>query len=201
MSEITTVIFDIGGVLVDYNEINFFKQFGYDDAMCERLVRASMRSSAWKEYDLGNLSDDEIVDLFIRNDPEIREDLIRCFQNHHGIVSRREQAIPWILRMKEKGMRVLILSNYSHRAILDCWADMDFLAEVDGGVMSFKDHVIKPYPEIYELILKRYGLKPEECVFIDDTEANLEVPRKMGMKTIHYRSSEQAHEDLERITD
>ena len=67
---------------------------------------------------------------------------------------------------------------------------------MDGGILSYQDKVIKPMPEIYQLLIDRYDLKPEECVFMDDTPCNLEGAEKFGIHTIHFRTQAQAIEEL-----
>lgn len=70
---------------------------------------------------------------------------------------------------------------------------------MDGGILSYRDKLIKPQREIYQLLLERYGLKAEESVFLDDTEKNLSGAEKLGIRTILFQSREQAVEDLEKL--
>ena len=63
----------------------------------------------------------------------------------------------------------------------------------------FQDKVVKPEPEIYRLLIDRYGLKPEECVFLDDTEKNLPMAREFGIHTILFKDKEQAVEELKML--
>ena len=89
---------------------------------------------------------------------------------------------------------------------------MDFLGEnlggsgregeygvISEGIISCMDHVVKPYPEIYALLLTRYGLKAEETVFVDDTPKNLPGAEYYGIRTILFDSREQVLEELERM--
>ena len=142
------------------------------------------------------MSDEEILNLFIENDPGIEKELRETLDNINGMLVRYDYAIPWIQELKEKGYRVLVLSNFAHKAYEDCKDVLDFLDYVDGGILSFRDKVVKPEPEIYRLLLERYDLKAEECVFLDDTEKNLPPAEALGMRTIHFRNKEQAVEEL-----
>ena len=67
---------------------------------------------------------------------------------------------------------------------------------MDGGILSYRDKVIKPDAAIYELLLNRYGLKAEECVFLDDTEKNLVTAGEMGIHTILFQDRGQAVKEL-----
>ena len=70
---------------------------------------------------------------------------------------------------------------------------------MQGGILSYQEKVIKPSPEIYQLFLARYGLKARECVFLDDTPANVEAAQKEGMKGIIFRDLIQAKAELEQL--
>ena len=74
-----------------------------------------------------------------------------------------------------------------------------FLPEMEGGILSYKEHLIKPEPEIYQLLLKRYGLKAEESVFLDDTLKNVEAAEEQGIHGIHFLTKEQAEEELRKL--
>ena len=94
---------------------------------------------------------------------------------------------------------MLVLSNFAAKAYTDCQDALGFLDYVDGGILSYRDKMVKPEPGIYRLLLERYDLKPEECVFLDDTEKNLEAAEAFGIYTIHFKNKEQAEEELKKI--
>ena len=196
---ITTIIFDIGNVLADFTWREHFASFGYDEKMVDRIARATVQSPEWNEYDRGILTDEEILAGFIENDPEIADDIYKVLKNVKTIVKRNEYAIPWIQELKEKGYRCLYLSNFSHKAETECAYALDFIPYLDGGILSYRDKVIKPMPEIYQLLIERYGLVPEECVFLDDTLPNLVAAEKFGIHTIHFKNQVQAIEALRKL--
>ena len=109
---------------------------------------------------------------------------------------RYDYAIPWIRELKNQGYGVYYISNFGRQPHIQCSQVLDFLPEMDGGILSYQDQLIKPQPEIYELLLSRYHLNPEECVFLDDTEKNLPPARALGMATILVENHEQAVRDL-----
>ncbi len=193
---ITTIIFDIGNVLADFTWKEHFESFGYDETMVDRIAAATVMNPKWNEYDRGVLSDQEILESFIESDPEIEEEIRKVLSNVKNIVRRNDYAIPWIEDLKGKGYRCLYLSNFSRKAETECAHALDFLPYMDGGILSYQDKVIKPMPEIYRLLIDRYDLKPEECVFMDDTPRNLEGAEKFGIHTIHFVNQAQAIEEL-----
>ena len=193
---VKNIIFDIGNVLADFCWRDFFAGFGYGEDTLEKLADATVRSSVWDEVDRGVWSDEELVEGFVRKDPSLETELRRIFENVHGMVVKRDYAIPWIKNLKEAGYRCYYLSNFSHKAHTECADALDFLEYMDGGILSYRDKVIKPDTAIYELLLDRYGLKAEECVFLDDTEKNLVTAGEMGIHTILFQNREQAVKEL-----
>ena len=193
---IKNIIFDIGNVLTVFGWEDYFASFGFSEDVLKRLAKATVLSESWQEYDRGKMSDEEILNSFIENDPGIEKELRQIFQSVKGMVTREEFAIPWLQSLKESGYHVYYLSNFSHIAHVDCAEALDFLPIMDGGILSYQDQLIKPQPEIYELLLSRYHLNPEECVFLDDTERNLLPAQALGMKTILVENHEQAVRDL-----
>lgn len=196
---ITTVIFDIGNVLADFTWREHFAGFGYDDEMVERIARATVKNPAWNENDMGVMKEEDIIQKFVESDPEIEQDIRKVLGNVETMVVRNDYAIPWIQDLKSKGYRTLYLSNFSSKAETDCAYALDFIPYMDGGILSYQDKVIKPMPEIYQLLIDRYDLVPEECVFMDDTPANLVGAQKFGIKTIHFQNYAQAIEELRKI--
>lgn len=193
---IRNIIFDIGNVLADFCWEAFYKGFGYEGEVLERLGKATVKSPVWSEVDRGVWSEEELVEGFIRNDPDMEPEIRRIFQNVHGMVARREYAVPWIRSLQEAGYHCYYLSNFSYKAHTECADALDFLEYMDGGILSYQDKVVKPQREIYQLLLDRYGLKAQECVFLDDTEKNLPMAEELGIKTILFRDREQALEEL-----
>ncbi len=193
---IRNVIFDIGNVLTDFRWNEFLQDKGFDEAMIQRIARASVLSPFWAEFDRGEWDTDKLLKEFAKLDPEIEDELYRAFGDIREMVTKRDYAIPWIKELKSKGYGVYYLSNYSYKAYVDCIDALDFIPFMDGGILSFQDRVIKPDAEIYRLLLSRYGLKAEECVFLDDTPANVEAAEKLGFAGIVFGTREQAQEEL-----
>lgn len=196
---IKNIIFDIGNVLAAFGWKEYFKGFGYEEALLERLAQATTLSPCWNEYDRGELSDEEILQSFIQNDPEIEEIIRATLTRVHGLVTGYDYAVNWVKELKEKGYGVYYLSNFAKTARQDCEDALGFLEYMDGGIFSYEEKLIKPEPAIYQLLLKRYGLVAEECVFLDDSEKNIIAAKKEGFYGILFRNQEQAVEELRKL--
>lgn len=196
---IKNIVFDIGNVLAGFVWEEFYHSFGYSEEIFEKLADATVRSPFWNEMDRGKLSDEELLEGFIKNDPSIEKEIREVFENVEGIIQRYDYAIPWIRELKEKGYHIYVISNFSQKAHEECKKALDFLEEIDGGILSFQVKMIKPAPEIYQLLCNKYHLEAGECVFIDDLPRNVEAARKEGMKGLVFESLDQAKRELERI--
>ena len=196
---IRTIIFDIGNVLTVFGWKDFLRSFGFDPETEEKVAKATMDNVFWNEFDRGQLSDEEMLAGFIRNDPSVEKEIRQIFENMHGILTRADYAIPWIRELKAAGYQVLVLSYFYEKVARDNPDALDFLEYVDGGILSYRDGVIKPDPAIYRLLISRYDLKPEECVFLDDTQKNLDAAEKFGIHTILFRGMEEAKERLREL--
>lgn len=196
---LTTIIFDIGNVLVDFCWEPYFKSFGFSEEIFGRLAEVTVQAPDWSELDRGVLTEEEAMQRFIRRAPELEVEIRRVFENLSGILHLREYAVPWIQSLKREGCRVLVLSNFPEKMLRDCAEDMVFLKETDGGILSYQEKLVKPMPAIYWTLLDRYGLKAEECVFIDDMPGNVEAARRLGIHGIVFESQEQVEKELARL--
>ena len=196
---IKTVIFDIGNVLVNFHWREMYMEKGLFGKKFDRVAKATILSPMWCEIDRGIMTYEEVLDAFAEQDREMESEIRRALENTHGIVTKRAFAIPWICTLKEKDLQVLVLSNFGKKLIDDNPDAMDFLPYTDGGILSYKDHLLKPEPEIYRLLLKRYGLKADECVFIDDLKENIDAAKTEGIQGIVFESYEQTAMELNKM--
>ena len=196
---IRNIVFDIGNVLSDFCWREFLENKGFDDAMIERLANATVRTEYWNEYDKGAMSEAEIMQAFVNCDPEIAEEIHRGFDNVAGMVRIRDYACDWVRELKGKGYHVYYLSNFARKTEEQCPDSLAFIPLMDGGILSYREKLIKPGEKIYNLLCSRYDLKPEESVFLDDTLKNIETARRLGWKGIHFTTKEQAISELREL--
>ncbi len=193
---VKNIVFDIGNVLTDFRWKEFLQEKGLDDAMIKRIARASVQTPYWDEFDRGAWEEEETMQAFIALDPGIEKELRLAYTNISGMVRKRDYAIPWIDALKAKGYGVYYLSNFSKKAYNECRDALDFLDHCDGGILSYRELIVKPDHDIYKLFLVRYGLKAEECVFLDDTQRNVDAAIACGFHSFLFTTKEQAQEDL-----
>lgn len=196
---IKNIVFDIGNVLSDFCWKEFLLNQGFSEEMAMRIGRATTMHPYWNEIDKGVWTTEQLLDAFVTNDPEIEPLIRRAYSSLKGIVMPRDYAIPWVKELKAKGYGVYYLSNFSRQAETECADSLAFLPYMDGGILSYKEKMTKPEPEIYRLLLARYGLKAEECVFLDDTPRNVKGAEAVGMRGILFETKEQATRELQKL--
>lgn len=193
---IRNIIFDIGNVLTDFRWKDFLADKGFDEEMTNRIARASVLTPLWNEVDRGVWDLEKLLQEFIKMDPEIASELRLAFSNVNGMVTKRDYAIPWIQSLKAHEYRIYYLSNFSSKAFEDCSEALDFIPYTDGGILSYREKIIKPDAEIYQLLMSRYSLNAEESVFIDDTMSNVSAAAALGIHGICFRTKEQVEAEL-----
>lgn len=193
---IKNVIFDVGKVLVEWEPLVAMKKLGMDDATARAVAAATTESPDWNESDRGAVSDEKMLAKLISNAPEYEKE-IRLFWDNVGLpIYQYDYVRSWIRSLKEKGYGVYILSNYGSWTYAHTTEQLSFLEDVDGAVFSFQVKQIKPEPEIYQSLLAKYGLNPEECVFLDDRQENIDAAKAQKIEGIVFTSYEEAVEAL-----
>lgn len=190
--EIKNIILDVGKVLVEWDCDSVFRRLGFDETAIRAVAEATVLSADWNEYDRGTLEDGEQLEFFIRKAPEY-ERQIRLFWENIGLaVTVYPYTLEWIRAMKAAGYGVYILSNYAKHTYECSREALSFEEEADGAVFSFQEKVTKPQPEIYRILLERYGLEPDSCVFLDDREDNVRMAENLGIHGICFTAYEAA---------
>ena len=194
---IKDVVFDIGLVLLGFDVKKYLLSL-FDEETAMRVAKAVFLSGYWHEIDRAVLSEDELLDLFFSADPGVKEEIRTAYDRIGECVERRSWPIQVIDGLREQGYKVYYLSNMSEHVISKGQHAFDFVSHMDGGIFSCHVKAIKPDPEIYRRLFDKYGLVPEECIFIDDQPANIAMARKLGMKGIRFENYGQMQADLDK---
>lgn len=179
---IKNIILDMGNVLLSYDPDVPLNCFVEDDVAREGIRKELFDGPEWIEKDLGNITDREMYESVKGRIPkEFHPQLLRCVEEWDICMKPVEGAKAFCDRAKEKGYKLYVLSNASER-FYKYFPRLADLSYFDGSVVSCDVHRIKPDPEIYECILKKYDLDPGECLFIDDREENVAGAIAAGMQ-------------------
>lgn len=189
---IKNIVFDLGMVLVDFPWREYLHGFGFRPEAEERIAEALFLGGNWGEADKSVLSDEEIFQKTLALIPDLKAELSAVWDGRTTIVTEYDYAGEWVRALKEKGYGVYVLSNYAETTFHALLADNSFLHMADGMVISYEIRHIKPEPEMYEELIRRYALVPEECLYFDDLPANVEGGRRAGFESVVFTGYEDA---------
>lgn len=195
---IKNLVFDVGNVLMSYDAEAYMKRLGFDEKTRDVVSRAMFQNPLWDETDRGVMSDRELEEGFVRNAPAEYEGAVRlAYQRASETISLLPYATEWVKEMKERGYRLYILSNYSRKIYRETVDMMEFLPYMDGALFSYQCHLIKPQLQIYRYLCDTFRLVPDETVFLDDREDNVQGAVRAGIHAIRFTGYEQTRSRLE----
>jgi 2-haloacid dehalogenase len=193
----SVAIFDLGGVLVDWNPRHLYRKlFAGDEAAMEAFL-AEICTSEWNRcQDAGRPFAEAIAEL-VAVHPEKRA-LIEAWRDRFDemIPGAIEGTVRVLLEVKERGVPLYALTNWSAETFAWQHRRFSFLSWFDGIVVSGAERVIKPDPRIFRILLERYAIAPESAVFVDDSPANAAAAANLGVHGIHFRTPEQLRQEL-----
>ncbi len=182
---IKNVIFDLGNVLVYFNPEGFLKKLGFGKEKVDEINKYLFYDPIWKELDRGTLTYSEAVDIVSQKKPEYREDFKRILEDYiYESFKPLDYAINFMYACKESGYNIYILSNFNKEGFEYTFSKNKFFEAADGMIISYQVNSIKPERKIYECLIDKYKLNPDECVFFDDVAENIEMADKIGIHGI-----------------
>ena len=182
----TTLVFDLGGVLIDWDPRHLYRKLINDEAEMEHFL-AEVCSPAWNlEQDRGRTWK-EATALLIQQHP-MRAELIAAFHKRWpemlgGPISG---TVDILEELRSRAAPLYALTNWSHETFHHAENLYDFLGWFQGIVVSGREKIVKPDPAIYRLLCRRYALDPASLVYIDDNPDNAAAASELGMHGIHF---------------
>ena len=197
-SQPNTLVFDIGGVLLDWNPRYLYRKLFDDEAEMEVFLR-DICSQAWNEKQDAGRSFAEATDELIQQYAEHAE-LIRAYDERwlEMISGPIEGTVALLERLHKTGYDLFGLSNWSAEKYHVAEEQFPFLHWFQAVVVSGEVKVTKPNPEIYHLLLGRVNRKARDCLFIDDSKVNIDTASRLGFHTIHFQDPKGLQEQLSR---
>lgn len=192
-------VFDLGNVLIAWDPRALFRKIFPGDAERMEWFLKEVCSPAWNlEQDRGRTFA-EAVDCLIPRFPD-HADAIRAYHERWSetVIGPIEGTVAIFRELKRRGSPVYAITNWNQHKFNETRSRFDFLAEFDGIVVSGEEGLIKPDPAIFELFLSRYNLRPDDCLFIDDSQHNVDSAKAVGMQAVRLESPEQLAMDLAR---
>lgn len=196
---IKNIIFDFGGVLLDWNPRYLYKPYFNNDEEMEHFL-ADICNGEWNiKQDAGRPFAEAVKELQAKF-PEYAE-AIQMYDDDWEKMLKCElpESIDLLKELKSMGYGIYGLTNWSAEKIGYAFANYSFFSLFDGIVVSGVEKVVKPDRKIYEILLERYSLKPGECVFIDDNQDNVDMAKVLGINAIRFDNIGNVKEHLETL--
>ena len=194
---ITTIIFDLGGVLIDWNPEYLYRKVFKDESEMKHFLE-KVCTPEWNEEQDAGRTLAEATDFLLKEYPE-HEENIRLYYNRwqEMLAGAIEGTVKIFEKLKEtKRFKIYALTNWSAETFPIALEKFEFLGWFDGVVVSGTEKKRKPFPEFYQILLDRYQVKAEETIFIDDNLRNVDAAKQVGLDAIHFRTPEQLNEEL-----
>jgi 2-haloacid dehalogenase len=196
---VKAVVWDLGGVLIDWDPRYLYRSLFDDDAAMEDFL-ATVCTPEWNRgQDAGRPWADAVDELATRH-PEQR-DLITAYWErwHETLGDAIAPTVAVLDALRSDDVRLIALTNWSGETFPVARPRYPFLDWFEGIVVSGDERLIKPDPRIFDVLIRRYGLDPATTLFIDDSQENVEAAAALGFIAIRYLDAEALRRDLRRF--
>lgn len=201
MAEINTIIFDLGGVLIDWNPLYVFDDKYFETEEKRAYFFNTICTSDWNEEQDAGRSIVEATQVLLEKYPDWEQPI----RDYYGRWTEMLKApIPGTVeifrQLKASGKyKIYALTNWQTGFFDIALVRYNFLHWFDGRVVSGEEKTRKPFAEFYQRLLNRYNVKPSEAFFIDDNLRNVKAAEALGIKSIHFQSPAQLNETLNKL--
>ena len=181
---IKNIIFDLGNVIINYNQKKIINNFTEKEEEEKYIYDEIFHAPEWALMDLGNITNDEAIEIINKRNEFKYEVLTQNFLHEWYKVQPINRDIVEIAKkLKDNGYNLFVLSNMANQTY-EYFKNDEFFSLCTGIVISAHEHVKKPDEKVYRILLDRYNLNAEECLFIDDDDSgkNYETANKIGIK-------------------
>ena len=196
---IRNIIFDLGNVLFTWRPKEFLLGFTPNEQRIEEFLPRVPQNPTWYEIDRGTITLDQAKAIFLKRHPEDKDLIEYYFEHWLEMFVPIEGTVDLINQLKQRGLRVYLLSNLTEIAHTYLSQKYDLFQLFDGMVFSFQEHRIKPEPEIYKTLLERFSLLPGECLYIDDIAPFVAVAKNLGMMGIVFTTASELRSQLHEL--
>jgi 2-haloacid dehalogenase len=190
------VVFDLGGVLIDWDPRHLYRKLLGDEAAVEEFL-ATVCTLEWNaEQDRGRPFAEGVAELVERY--PAHADAITAYHERWPEMLGGDigGTVELLAELRAGGVPVYALTNWSAETFGIARERYEFLDWFDGVVVSGEERMIKPDPAIFQVLLDRFGLDPAATFYVDDSEANVEAARRLGFDAVRYTGPRQLRRDL-----
>jgi len=194
-----TVVFDLGGVLIDWNPRHLYRKMFDDEAEMERFLR-EICSYAWNlQMDRGMPFEDGVA-TFSQKYPDMAPYIEAfCIRWEEMIEGPIDGTVEILRRLQARGVPLYALSNWSAQTWPFARDRFTFLELFKGLVISGFEGTMKPEEKIFRILLERHDIDPAAAVFVDDRVENVAVAERLGIRGVHFTGPAELSANLSRM--
>lgn len=200
MNNINTLIFDLGAVLIDWNQRHLYRKIFKTEEEMEWFL-ANVCTSDWNEEQDAGRPFEEAVKIQTELFPKYAKEIEAFWKRWPEMISGPiEGTVKIFEELKNKNQyKFYALTNWSAETFPIALERFEFFKWFDGIVVSGEEKTRKPFPEFYHRLLERYNITPTRSLFIDDNIRNVEAAQKLGINAIQFHHSDQLRSELENL--
>lgn len=185
---VAAVVFDLGGVVVDWNPRHLYRQLFADDDELETFL-GEVCTLAWHAQHDGGRPMAETIPLLAAQHPSYANEIHAWRERYVDMIGGYLDGIPALIgELRALGVPLYALTNMPADVLDDLLAAHPVLSGFDGMVVSGQELVMKPDPEIYRRLATRFGLVPRQTVFVDDVAVNVDAAWEQGFRAVRFES-------------
>jgi len=193
---IKNIVFDLGNVLLSFRPSEFFDKKNYPENIKTTILSDIFGSKEWGMLDNGDLTTEEVIDIIASKSSLNKEEIAHVFNLRVSLLFPLDQNVRLLPELKKQGFKLYFLSNFPKDVYDEIKTGYYFFKYFDGGIISSEVKFSKPHQRIYEILLEKYSLIAEECLFIDDLEINVKAAEIFGMKGLVTFGSQEISKEL-----
>lgn len=197
---VSTVVFDLGGVLIDWNPRYLYKKLIRDDPERIEWFLETICTPEWNAMQDAGRTMHEATEQLVRDHPDHAE-LIRAYYGRweEMLAGPIEGTVQILHEIRQRPYGLYALTNWSAETFPVARERYDFLSWFDGIVVSGEIGLIKPAAEIYHHLVEQFGIEPSESVFIDDSEPNVHAAEELGFHAIRFTDPDNLRDELRKV--
>lgn len=199
MAMIKNIIFDLGNVIVNYNQEKIIKQFTQNKDEHDYIIEQIFKAPEWQMMDLGMITNQEAANIINQRNNFLYKDLTDEFLNNwYKVQIINRDVVGLAKKLYEKGYKLYVLSNMANLTF-EFFKNDEFFKMCDGIIISAHEHIKKPDRKVFEILMNRYNLKSQECIFIDDDDTGRSCNTANEMGILGRRVLPNNVEDIEKM--
>jgi putative hydrolase of the HAD superfamily len=196
---VRNVIFDLGGVVLDWNPDRIVSRFQPVPELQASLKAALFGHADWRMFDRGTLTESELIDRLQSRVGGTRQELAAILDGVRDSLVEKPETVALIRALQGQGTPLYCLSNMPGSIYAQLRERHNFWDAFSGIVISGEVQMMKPEPEVFRHLLATFDLRPEESVFVDDLLANIESAKQVGLHTVWFKDAAQCRRELDQI--